>query len=118
MNSRVSAALKRAHPFSRWRPTVFAASHAGQIRKPNVPNLARFHEAVEGFRGLFNRRVRIHLVSEINVDVVGSQSPQTSFGSREDVMPRESMMDQSLSASECGFCRNHDVFPAISQRLS
>src|SRR5919109_669021 len=56
-------------------------------------------------------------MNEIDIDVIGAEAPQALVRRFEDMMARQTLMNQRFAASKTHFRRNHDVFSSVAERF-
>jgi len=76
------------------------------------------HEVIEGAERLLQRRHRIEPMQLIQVDVVGTETPETTFDGVDEVMARRAEIVRSGAGAERPFCGNEGLMTAALQRLS
>src|SRR5262245_15577521 len=91
---------------------------AGEIRTADVTNLARAHEIIERAERFFDRRERIEAVQLIQVDVVGSQTPQAVVDGVDQVIARRADVIQCRPGAKCALRRNQQAIAPTLDRLS
>ena len=57
------------------------------VADPRVEHLARMDQIIEGAQRLFHRRLGIEIVNEVDVEVIGLQSPKTDVDLLVNVTP-------------------------------
>src|SRR6185437_13691543 len=88
------------------------------IREPEIAGLAGTHHLVERRERLLEWRVRVLAVSDIKIDVVGTQPAQALIDGPKDMPPVQPRLYQAGARSVTHLRGDHQLLPATRKRLA
>jgi hypothetical protein len=91
---------------------------AGEVRAPDVPDLARPHEVVERAQRLLDRGARVEPVQLPDVDVVGPEAAEARLACRDEVVARAADVVRAVAGAEARLRREEDATAAPGDGLA
>ena len=85
-------------------------------RRSDVASLARLHDIVQGFHGLFDGRVVVPAMDLVEIDVVGAEAAQAVVDLTQDVLARKALTVRTGAHATAHFGRDDDFITGASSR--